>query len=268
MAARIPDRRRPGCRTSTPTLLLRGWRHFGRALFRPRCRGCSACTPIRVDVARFRPDRSQRRAWNRNHADLPSRPRRARPPGPAQLDLYRRYHAHQEQATRQWPDRQGETATSTTKPSSTTRSPVQEWRFTSWAMSLVGVGYVDDLLGRPVGDHLHPRPRVPRPVAGDLQRPRPDRPRPGARACRTSTSATTSPPARRWPTRPASPPTRPCTPTASGATSTPDRASTRGGVLRPGRWSGSGSRRPTWWRWCWPRANQSRGPWRTRPYRR
>ena len=51
-------------------LLLLGWRHFGRALFRPRCPGCSACTPIRVDVARFRPDRSQRRAGARNAGDL------------------------------------------------------------------------------------------------------------------------------------------------------------------------------------------------------
>src|SRR5438105_6260742 len=38
--------------------LLAGWRRFGGALFRPRCRSCTACQSLRVDVARFRPDRS------------------------------------------------------------------------------------------------------------------------------------------------------------------------------------------------------------------
>ena len=41
--------------------MLQGWRRFGHTLFRPRCRACSACQPLRVDVRRFRPDRSQRR---------------------------------------------------------------------------------------------------------------------------------------------------------------------------------------------------------------
>ncbi len=125
--------------------LLQGWRHFGRALFRPRCRGCSACTPIRVDVARFRPDRSQRRAWKLNHADLTLTI--AEPTaGPRQLDLYRRYHAHQEQ-TKQWPDRQGETPGEYHETFVDNPFPVQEWRFTL-GDTLVGVGYVDDL---PVG---------------------------------------------------------------------------------------------------------------------
>ena len=126
-------------------LLLRGWRHFGRALFRPRCRGCSACTSIRVDVARFRPDRSQRRAWSRNQGDL--RLDIAEPTaGPEQLDLYRRYHAHQEQA-KQWPDRQGETLDEYHETFVDNPFPVQEWRYTL-AGKLVGVGYVDPL---PVG---------------------------------------------------------------------------------------------------------------------
>src|SRR5262245_23578565 len=41
--------------------LRQGWRRFGRLLFRPRCPACTACRSLRVDVARFRPDRSQRR---------------------------------------------------------------------------------------------------------------------------------------------------------------------------------------------------------------
>src|SRR5437868_15526477 len=41
--------------------LLTGWRRFGKSFFRPKCPGCQACQSLRVDVARFRPDRSQRR---------------------------------------------------------------------------------------------------------------------------------------------------------------------------------------------------------------
>ena len=126
-------------------LMIRGWRHFGRAVFRPRCQGCTACTPSRVDVARFRPDRAQRRAWSRNHADLELTI--AEPTaGTAQLDLYRRYHQYQE-ATKQWPDRQGETRDEYHETFVDNPFPVQEWRFTL-GETLVGIGYVDDL---PVG---------------------------------------------------------------------------------------------------------------------
>ena len=126
-------------------LLLRGWRHFGRTLFRPRCRACSACTPIRIDVARFRPDRSQRRAWKTNSADVVltiTEPCA----GPWQLDLYRRYHAYQEQ-TKQWPDRQDETRAEYHETFVDNPFPVDEWRFTL-GEKLVGVGYVDPL---PIG---------------------------------------------------------------------------------------------------------------------
>ena len=126
------------------SFLLRGWRHFGRALFRPRCPGCSACTPIRVDVARFRPDRSQRRAWRAN-ADLHLRIVEPAA-GPRQLDLYRRYHAFQE-ATKQWPNRQGETRAEYRETFVDNPFPVEEWQFTL-GDALVGVGYVDPL---PVG---------------------------------------------------------------------------------------------------------------------
>ncbi|MGD0093702.1 MAG: arginyltransferase [Planctomycetota bacterium] len=47
-------------------LLNGGCRKFGMAFFRPVCGVCQACRPLRVAVARFRPDRSQRRAWRDN----------------------------------------------------------------------------------------------------------------------------------------------------------------------------------------------------------
>jgi arginine-tRNA-protein transferase len=42
-------------------LLERGWRRFGPAYFRPACRHCSQCVPLRIPVARFRASKSQRR---------------------------------------------------------------------------------------------------------------------------------------------------------------------------------------------------------------
>ena len=48
-------------------LLERGWRRFGRTLFRPACRRCSECQSLRVDINSFRPTKSQRRAVRRNN---------------------------------------------------------------------------------------------------------------------------------------------------------------------------------------------------------
>src|SRR5271154_3773437 len=41
--------------------MLEGWRRFGTMLFRPACSPCTACQAVRVVVADFQPDRSQRR---------------------------------------------------------------------------------------------------------------------------------------------------------------------------------------------------------------
>jgi arginyl-tRNA--protein-N-Asp/Glu arginylyltransferase len=47
-------------------LLERGWRRFGNYCFRPACAACGECRSIRVDVADFRPSKSQRRTLARN----------------------------------------------------------------------------------------------------------------------------------------------------------------------------------------------------------
>jgi len=35
-------------------------------VYKPHCEQCSACVPLRIPVAEFRPDRAQQRVWRRN----------------------------------------------------------------------------------------------------------------------------------------------------------------------------------------------------------
>nr|VFJ95232.1 MAG: arginine-tRNA-protein transferase [Candidatus Kentron sp. LFY] len=83
------DPRYPKDKRLQTILAENGFRRSGRHLYRPYCRGCRACVPVRVPVADFEPRRRQRRAWERNR-DLTTFSR------PAlfceeHFDLYRRY---------------------------------------------------------------------------------------------------------------------------------------------------------------------------------
>ena len=122
--------------------MLAGWRRFGRAVFRPRCRSCQECKPIRVNTECFRPDRSQRRAWRANDDVLRLRigePRVTR----SRLALYDRYHAFQSDL-KGWPQHPAKDPDSYRESFVFNPFPVEEWCY-YLGEALVGVGYVDVL---------------------------------------------------------------------------------------------------------------------------
>jgi arginine-tRNA-protein transferase len=122
--------------------LLAGWRRFGHSVFRPRCETCRACRSLRVDVRRFRPNRSQRRVRKLNEDQVRleiGTPRITR----SRLELFQRYHAHQADF-KGWPRHRPRDADS--YRASFVHNPfrTEEWCY-YLAERLIGVGYVDAL---------------------------------------------------------------------------------------------------------------------------
>ncbi|WP_043689960.1 arginyltransferase [Luteimonas huabeiensis] len=66
-----------------------GFRRSGDIVYRPHCLRCRACVPVRIPLARFAPDRAQRRCLRRN-ADVEMRVQPAER-NAERLALYRRY---------------------------------------------------------------------------------------------------------------------------------------------------------------------------------
>lgn len=81
----------PSFLISTPIyseLVRQGFRRSGTFTYRPRCDGCNACVPVRVDVKAFTPSRTQRRVWKNHHLDISLHPLEDKP---EYFELYQRY---------------------------------------------------------------------------------------------------------------------------------------------------------------------------------
>lgn len=128
--------------TEYQVLMEQGWRRFGRLVFRPRCDGCRACESLRIDVANFRPDRSQRRnaALNEGRVLLTVGPPLV---APESLDLYDAYHDFQSER-KGWPAQSPKDAAEYYESFVDNPFPAEEWQF-HLDGRLVGVGYVDRL---------------------------------------------------------------------------------------------------------------------------
>ena len=119
-----------------------GWRRFGYSLFRPACAECRMCLSLRVPVATFRPDRSQRRAFAANAGEVglvigePSATRE-------NLDLYDRFHLFQH-VNKGWSDHGPTSASDYIESFVENPFPTEEWCYYR-DDRLIGVGYVDAL---------------------------------------------------------------------------------------------------------------------------
>ncbi|QJW93463.1 arginyltransferase [Frigoriglobus tundricola] len=124
------------------TRLLVGWRRFGYALFRPTCPACTKCESVRVPVATFRPDRSQRRCLAANADEV--RLVIGEPDVTAEkLELYDRFHAFQAEHVG-WPSHGPKDAAGYAESFVDNPFDTQEWCY-YLGDRLVGVGYVDRL---------------------------------------------------------------------------------------------------------------------------
>jgi arginine-tRNA-protein transferase len=119
-----------------------GWRRFGYSLFRPVCPACKMCQSLRVPVATFRPDRSQRRALAANDGAVTLA---IGPPSadPEKLDLYDRYH-HYQRDSKGWPGHGPTNEIDYAESFVGNPFPTEEWCY-YLGDRLVGVGYVDAL---------------------------------------------------------------------------------------------------------------------------
>ena len=121
--------------------LENGWRRFGKMFFRPNCTNCSRCIPLRVDLQKFKPSKSMRRAINKNkditvEIGAPECTKE-------HIRLHNEYHKYQNQ-TKNWPHHN----ISATEYRMLFCEPMpfaREYRYFDSNRKLLGIGYVDTL---------------------------------------------------------------------------------------------------------------------------
>lgn len=121
-------------------LINQGWRRFGNLLFRPACPSCKACLPLRVPVARFKPNRSQRRLIKQN-SDLVQMQIGDPILEEKRVYLYLDHHEFHTE-TRDWPAQTGDDAVTSILNFIQGPLPVQEWTYYI-EDELVAVAYID-----------------------------------------------------------------------------------------------------------------------------
>lgn len=111
-------------------------------MFRPACPRCGKCLSLRVPVAEFKPDRSQKRCRAANDGDVrlvigtPS-------VSDEKLELHDRFHMFQH-FHKGWPDRGPESESAYLESFVNNPFATEEWCY-YLGERLVGVGYVDAL---------------------------------------------------------------------------------------------------------------------------
>jgi len=122
--------------------LKSGWRRFGFSLFKPECPSCRRCQSLRIPVATFKPNRSQKRAAAANDNEVrlvigePS-------VNDIKLELYNRFHRFQH-VKKAWPRHGEENPGAYVESFVDNPFPTEEWCYFI-GEKLVGVGYVDCL---------------------------------------------------------------------------------------------------------------------------
>lgn len=86
-----PDPNKPASKHLYSHLIQHGFRRSGDHIYRPFCAECSSCVPVRIDVAQFQPNRSQKRCLKRNQ-DVQTKIHPAEF-NPQHFELYERYLA-------------------------------------------------------------------------------------------------------------------------------------------------------------------------------
>jgi leucyl-tRNA---protein transferase len=131
------------------SLMDRGYRKFGPIFFRPVCRNCSECRPIRIPVAEFQPTRSQRRAWKAHqHLDV----RLGQAVMDAQrLELHDRYQAAQS-LRKGWPEKE---RAPDEYELTFVRSPVPGVEITLWEADLLRAVVITDVTPNVVSGVYH-----------------------------------------------------------------------------------------------------------------